>query len=337
MPSLKSAGGALGAIGSVKNFINVVKEVDFEEVRRRAELAPMIVMLSGDEEDARSAAGRLFGERPERFVEVRAAGDPVQLDAHRYDIIVVHDPAQSGLLERVRSAVGSDNVAKVFFLATHLPGDLVPEDQTRATIVAAQPELAPSLGRFFPLFRAVAAKAIMEETSRANAQFALVSNVPAVIPVLGNLIAASADLVVLTKNQIMMCYKLAALNGRDLHNQTGLITELAPVVGAGFLWRTAAREASAMLPFAAGTIPKVVIAYAGTLAIGWSADFYFKYGKKPSRAQVNEFVDRATKIAKALPIASRKESSADFHTEALPRGGEQDPTEPLPPGTGTGS
>ncbi len=332
MPSLKSFGGPLGAVGSMKNFVNVVKEVDFEDIRTRAERAPSIVVISETEDDAREAAIRVFGERPERYVELRAAGKDIRVDAHRYDVIVVSDPAHSRLLERVRTNAGSDYASKVYFLADNLPGDLTPEEQTRSEIVSTQPENAPSLGRFFPVFRTLAAKAIMDETARANAKFALVSNVPEVIPVLGNLIAVGADLIVLTKNQIMMCYKLAALNGRDLHDHTAIITELAPVVGVGFLWRTAAREAATMLPFAAGTVPKVVIAYAGTLAVGWSADFYFRYGKKPTRAQVSEFSKRATEMAKSIPMLSRKASHQGGSDKAQDdRNMGESVTEPIPP------
>lgn len=331
MPSFKSLGSPLGAVGSMKNFMNVVKEVDFEEIRTRAEHAPNIVILSESEDDAREAANRLLGERPERYAEVRAAGPTIRLDAHRYDVIVVFDPTHSRLLERVREVAGLEYMSKVYFLADSLPDNLVPEEQMRAEIVTSQPEIAPALGRFFPPFRDVAAKAIMDETARANAKFALVSNVPAVIPVLGNLIAVGADLVVLTKNQIMMCYKLAALNGRDLNDHTAIITELAPVVGAGFLWRTAAREAAAFLPFAAGTVPKVVIAYAGTLAVGWSADFYFRFGKKPTREQISDFTKRATEIAKGLPMLSRKGTGNDSHVDAVDV--DQTPTERIPPAT----
>src|SRR5699024_11012998 len=112
-----------------------------------------------------------------------------------------------------------------------------------------------------------AVRAIINETSKANAQFALVSNASAVVPIVGNLMTVGADLVVLTKNQVMMCYKIAAAHDRELGNQFAIIRELSPVVGAGFIWRTIAREASAMIPLAAGTIPKVAVAYAGTTAI----------------------------------------------------------------------
>ena len=63
------------------------------------------------------------------------------------------------------------------------------------------------------------------------------------------IVSAGADLVVLTKNQVMMSYKLAAANDRDLEDHAGVLRELVPVVGAGFVWRTVAREATSFLPF----------------------------------------------------------------------------------------
>ncbi|MGN6483865.1 MAG: hypothetical protein ACTHMX_05625, partial [Thermomicrobiales bacterium] len=94
-------------------------------------------------------------------------------------------------------------------------------------------------------------------------------------------------------------------HGKDLHDQTRIITELVPVVGAGFLWRTAAREATSFLPLAAGTIPKVGIAYAGTMAVGWATDFYYRFGKKPTKSQLSEFTKRATELAQSIPLPGR--------------------------------
>ncbi|MGC4106491.1 MAG: hypothetical protein QM753_09095 [Thermomicrobiales bacterium] len=310
MPSITPSGGVFGAVGSLKNFVNVVKEVDFEEVRTRAERVPSTIVVSSDADHAFKAAVDIFGERPERYIEVKgfAEGQTVRLDAYRYEVVIVYDPDRTSLLDRVKQATASGFDGKLYFLAATLPGPRTPAEQVRLEMVTEQPDLAPALGRFFPVFRPAATKAIVDETSRANAQFALVSNVPAIVPILGGFIAAGADLVVLTKNQIMMCYKLAALHGQDLHDQTKVIAELVPVVGAGFLWRTAAREATSFLPLAAGTIPKVAIAYAGTMAMGWAADFYYRFGKKPTKAQLAEFTKRATELAQSIPLPGRDEA-----------------------------
>jgi hypothetical protein len=91
----------------------------------------------------------------------------------------------------------------------------------------------------------------------------------------------------------MMIYKLAATHGRDLGDQRSILQEVLPVVGAGLVWRTVAREATTLLPFAAGTIPKLVIAYVGTMAVGRAAEFYYRTGLKPSREQMQQFSKQA--------------------------------------------
>ena len=108
-------------------------------------------------------------------------------------------------------------------------------ERTRADILKRNPERATAFGRSLPAFRAAAVKQLIDETSAANAQFSLVSNIPAMLPVIGNIAAAGADFIVLTKNQVMMLYKLAAVHGRDLHNQRGILQEVLPVVGAGLV------------------------------------------------------------------------------------------------------
>jgi uncharacterized protein (DUF697 family) len=155
----------------------------------------------------------------------------------------------------------------------------------RSEILLNDPELAPSIGRHFLELRAEAIHAIIDSTAKANAKFALISNVPSIVPILGSFLAAGADFIVLTKNQVMMSYKLAAANGRALDDQTGILRELVPVVGIGFVWRTVAREATSFLPLMAGTIPKVAIAFVGTYTVGRAVDYYYRFGTKPPKEQ----------------------------------------------------
>ena len=102
------------------------------------------------------------------------------------------------------------------------------------------------------------------ETATVNGEFALVSNIPSIVPLIGTAFTVGADFIVLTKNQLMLIFKLAAVNGRDLDHRWRIYSEMIPVVGAGFAWRTVAREVVTLLPLAIGTIPKVAIAFAGT-------------------------------------------------------------------------
>jgi len=254
----KLGGKGFGAVGTVRNFMNVVKEIDFEEVRERAEQRPRIMVMGPSDAAARTAAESIFGPDAGRYIESRGSDGSNNLDAARYDAIVVADPDNTGLHDRVKRNLTRSAAVSLFPLSR--AGNPQDVENLRSRLLNATLDMAPSYGRHFPAFRASAVKEIVDDTARANAQFALVSNIPAVIPILGGFVSASADLIVLTKNQVMMSYKIAAVHGRDLQDQTAVIRELVPVVGAGFLWRTIAREAVSFLPFAAGTIPKVAIA-----------------------------------------------------------------------------
>ena len=300
----------LGAFGTVRNFMNIVKEVDFDAVRGRAETPPSVLVCAGNETIASTFIRQVFGEDAERRVDARTEwfGD---IDGSRYDIVVVVDPGSDDIAGQVRKGIGPDHVRKV--LTPRVTSDtLAPKEITQAqdAIVALDPELAPALGRHFPLLQVPAVKAIVDDTSKANAQFALVSNIPAVIPLIGGIVAAGADFIVLTKNQVMMVFKIAAVHDRDLSNQFKLMRELAPVVGTGFLWRTVAREAVSFLPLAAGTIPKVAIAYVGTTVMGRAADYFYRFGKKPTSEQLKDFAQRASETVGRLQIGKGDEEAA---------------------------
>lgn len=300
----------LGPLNTVRNFLSLVREVDFDEVRGRAETPPKILVATNEPRIADTFITTVFGHDAQRFVDTRTDwfGD---IDGTRYDIIVVVDPEGTGIREQVQQAVGPDAPRKVLFARTS-GSELTPRETTsiQDAIVSLNLELAPALGRNFPELRVAAVRAIVDETSKANAQFALVSNVPAVIPIVGNIVAAGADLIVLTKNQVMMVFKIAAAHNRDLNNQMAMMRELAPVVGGGFLWRTVAREAASFLPLAAGTVPKVAIAYVGTVVMGRAADYYYRFGEKPTRQHLREFTRKASDSVSRLRISREDEGAA---------------------------
>jgi uncharacterized protein (DUF697 family) len=299
-----------GAVGTVRNFMSIVKEVDFDAVRGRAETPPSILVCAGDEAHASSIIEQVFGEDGVRYVDTRTQWFD-DIDGSKYDLVIVVDAGSDDLVGQVRKAVGLDSARKV--LAPRIDGETMSPKETVRTqdaVVGLNPELAPAIGRRFPALQMAAVKAIVDETSKANAQFALVSNIPAVIPIIGGIVAAGADFIVLTKNQVMMVFKIAAVHDRDLGNQFKLMRELAPVVGTGFLWRTVAREAVSFLPLAAGTIPKVAIAYVGTTVMGRAADYFYRFGKKPTTDQLKEFTRKATETVSRLNIGKGDEDSA---------------------------
>lgn len=293
---------SLGALNSMRSMMDVLREVSLDELREQAELAPRLLVVGPSPDAAGRLAEAVVGPDGQFAAVVRTVDD--SLDAPgRIDAAIVWDPGRRGAGSRVAEAVRFESPAPPIVRFEGVgPDDRDAIDHLRMEILKRNPDRAPAFGRALPAFRPVAAKQIIDETAMANAQFSLVSNIPTLIPVIGNIAAAGADFIVLTKNQVMMLYKLAAAFNRDLHDQRGILQEVLPVVGAGLVWRTVARQATTWLPFAAGTIPKLVIAYVGTMAVGRGAEFYYRTGMKPSRSQMEQFVQQATQMLRRLDL-----------------------------------
>lgn len=297
---------ALGALDAMRTMVNILREVSLEELRQQAEMPPRLLIVAPTADEARRLGEALTGAEGQFASVHRAVDEPVD-SLGRIDAAVVWDPGQTGAGSRVAEALRFESppVPIVRFEGSG-PDSLAAIGATRAEILKRNPDRAPAFGRVLPAFRGAAAKQVIDETAAANAQFSLMSNIPALIPVIGNIAAAGADFIVLTKNQVMMLYKLAAVFNRDLHDQRGILQEVLPVVGAGLVWRTVAREAAALLPFAAGTIPKVAIAYVGTMAVGRAAEFYYRTGLKPSRSQMDQFFQQAAERLRHLDVPGRQ-------------------------------
>jgi uncharacterized protein (DUF697 family) len=278
--------------------MTVMREMSFDDERRQAERMPRLLIVAPDSTTARRIGDELTGTTDSLAVTA-VASDSANRGLDEYDVVVVYDDRSNDAFRKARERAGNEPY-KVFDLAALEASDWT--SSLRERIAGAVPDLAPALGRWFPVFRPAAAKAVIEESARVNAQFAVMSNLPAAIPIIGSFAAAGADMFVLTKNQVMMVFKLAAINGRDLSDQWRIMREMIPVVGAGFLWRTLAREAADFLPLMLGAVPKVVIAYTGTFAAGHAADLYVRYGKKPTKEQVQSFYTQATESFKKLPL-----------------------------------
>jgi uncharacterized protein (DUF697 family) len=296
----------IGVANNLKQMVNVLREVSFDEIREGALREPKVLVFGPTEFDARWLADALLGGDGSSAVSARPL-DGATDDLDRYDAVVVFDPIgaaeATGLNDKLRTRAASPAIFRLGGLGAHEQTRI---EDLRAEMVRRLPGRAIAIARRFPAMRAAAVKAEIDEVSMANAQFALVSNIPSLIPFVGGLAAVGADLIVLTKNQVLLVYKLAAMHGRNLDDQIGILQEIAPVIGAGFAWRSLARGAATMLPFAAGTIPKVAIAYAGTTMMGRAADFFYRTNRRPSRAQMEQYVRQAQDVAKKLPLPGRE-------------------------------
>jgi len=173
-------------------------------------------------------------------------------------------------------------------------------EATRARLIGAIFGVAPSLrlalAHQYPILRRHVAEDLIREASRVNAQFALMSSLPALVPVLGMFLGGMADILVLTKNQAMLVFKLAALYGRDVNDRFGVIREILPVIGSAFLWRTAARTAVGLAPAPVSALPKAAIAYFGTYSVGQAARYYYERGDKPPPEVIRGFQAEARRL-----------------------------------------
>ncbi len=204
-----------------------------------APIAGMLIARDADLSPSLTLAGNRFA----------AFGTPVLT-------IVVGDTSRTAKVlrpgEQARVAVERIDEAALEAIATALML-LLSEDQQVA------------LGAHLPALRPVIFTRIIERTARANASFALTTGLAETIPVLTAPLNLG-DMVVLTKNQLMMCYRIALAAGRD-EEPRAMMTEIIGVLGSGVLFRQAARQLVGLIPIA-GLLPKVAISYAGTYAIG---------------------------------------------------------------------
>jgi uncharacterized protein (DUF697 family) len=305
---LRSSGPAVGEL------FRIVRELSFDELREEAQLPPRLLLVGVNRDLLVMLRDALGGSAASGFIDVSTFEHlPGYLDL--YDGIVL---VNAGPGERNRPQIRqlmSDTETAGRTLTFQLPpgeaadGDVPPPahavDDLRSRLVTRLVHRQLALGRYLPAFRKQVTTSLINQTARANAEFALLSNIPAVIPVVGNLMSAGADFLVLTKNQLMLIYKLAAAHGREIEQPWRLYTEMLPVVGAGLVWRTVAREMASFIPFAAGTIPKVLIAYAGTAVTGQAANYYYEFGARPTGAQMRRFYERAIEVAKTLRPGGR--------------------------------
>jgi uncharacterized protein (DUF697 family) len=312
----------VGFVGGALGFIQVVRELDLGEIERQL-TAPLRILVTGsDLAQARRLAEALFGPSgtPSWSVAVASLcegdlGDD-QADLVLLGVQATEEPL--ALLERYRQRPrrASAPVLAVLLGGSPVAGASEDEDAPRFGVVAisgddaaaltrlvppAVLDLAPehtlALGRRFPAFRPSVVERLILETSRVNAQFAFLSDLPANLPLVGGLAGDVADLAVLTKNQALLVFKLAGVHGRDVQDRVSLALEIAPVIGGAFVWRTLARSLLGLLPTVIGGLPKAVVAYGGTYAVGEMARYYYSTGRRPPPELVARFQAEGARLA----------------------------------------
>ncbi len=170
--------------------------------------------------------------------------------------------------------------------------------------------------RRLPGIRAVYARRLIDSTAMTNATYALASSLPEQIPILG-IPFAVADILVLTKNQAIMVYRLALAYGAppDFRQR---IAEVMPVVGGAFVWREIARTLVGLAPVW-GVVPKVSIAYAGTYATGVAAWRWYDKGELVPREELRRIAREAQAIGqeKARAVIAQAQATRETAGNAV--------------------
>jgi uncharacterized protein (DUF697 family) len=317
--------GRRGALGGALNFAQVMRELDLGDIRRQL-AEPLRILVTGtDLSKATRLAEMIFGTTglADWSVAVRPLSEP-DPTGEVADLVLITVQSSEDALELVKRYRRGPRAAATPIVAVLQDGaPLVraddsgtsprfqavataldsPDGLVRPVTEAALdvvPELGLALARRFPCFRTAVAERLIRDTSRANAQFAFVSSLPAHVPIVGGMASGAADLAVLTKNQAVLVYKLAGIFGRDLSDRVSLAIEIAPVVGGAFFWRSVARMLLGMLPTLLGGVPKAAVAYAGTYAVGQMARYYYSTGHRPPPELVERFQAEGARLATEL-------------------------------------
>lgn len=272
-------------------FWDVVKEVSAQTIRKEAERI-FVLGLAGNPESVAQARALVFGPLvpPHETARVEpylcCASPPYNTDVEkrlRHADLLVSLPGGPGLTE----------FRPADTLQAHRLDDLLER------ILTHRPDLRLALARRLPGFREPAAQMVIREVSRVNAEYSaltgLSQSVPFLMPLLP--VVLGADTVVLTKNQLMMIFRLAAIYGEDMSVQ-GRVKEVLGVVGGALGWRTLARQVVGALPGALGVPFRAGIAYSGTYAAGRAAQMVFDEGRRPTRAEMVRIYEEGADLAR---------------------------------------
>ena len=152
------------------------------------------------------------------------------------------------------------------------------------------PERHLALGRQFPLFRVAIAHKLINDSSFSNAVYSLSTGVAEVVPIF-DIPLNVADMIVLTKAQAFLAYKLGLSLGFSTRWEDYL-AEFGSVVGGGFVWRQLTRMLVGLIPVW-GIVPKVAVAYSGTYVVGHVILQWYLTGKHITKDQIRALYSQA--------------------------------------------
>ncbi len=277
-------------------------EADLSAATRLGEADLIVLMLDATRGD--------FSAEAKLYAEWQAARRNVVVFYNKMDAVVDANT--------VAATLTAWSAARVTLGSANDPESLATEFIPR--VLDALPDQHLALARRYPLFRLAVARKLINDTSIASATYAFSTGLAEVIPAL-DIPFNVADVVILTKNQALMAYKLGLALGLSTRWQDH-VAELGGVVGAGFLWRQVARQLVGLIPVW-GILPKVAVAYAGTYAVGEAIVRWYQTGHKVAGRGMRELyadaLTRGKQVAQSLLERAPRRGLPQVKLPALPR------------------
>lgn len=346
-----------------QGVLGQLAEIDVSDIRRKAETPPRVVVL-GPFGAARAQLVTALQAGPGEIPSVSGLtvlnwpASPDVLDPLPKAEMVIFLPtfeedlrlAEQELVDRLRGHGVPTVVVLPVGTATEWPGartvwvdlaDAVATGERLAIEVATllDAEQWTAFARHLPGLRRILAERLIINSSQNNAIYVATTAAAMVIPVLAIPLNV-ADVVILTKNQAIMTYKLALMYGYAPEVQK-VLAELAGVVGGGFIWRQVARLLVGFIPFI-GPITQIGVAYAGTYVTGEAVQRWLAHGRKLDREDLNAAYHQALEQGKTFgsqALSRMAQTSQKLPKPRLPTVRQRKPQAPPPalPGGTQGS
>ena len=322
---------------AIKDIWRVMKDVDLDAIRAQAHMPFEMLIVSDDGRDAEALAGMMTAEAPATADEVHPwlhvisarAGVPANLPSPEIAIIVSRHVKLPSATEAVRDHLTAHRIPALTVIvgtrasAAHIahrnemrriPIDAIDVEArgaiAEALVASIRAEARISLARGFAWARNAVFLATVDETARANAGYAFTTGLAETVPVLSAPLALG-DMLVLTKNQLIMSYRIALSAGRD-GDPKALVGEIIGVLGGGLLFRQAARSLVGLIPIV-GLVPKVAIAYGGTYAIGRAMMAWATEGRAVTADAVKKYasegLEQGRRVARSLAAGTKASAS----------------------------
>jgi uncharacterized protein (DUF697 family) len=303
----------------IASIWRIIRDVDLDGIRAQA-LAPFeIWMASDDMADADAVAALLSpsGERHPWLVTVDPRSVPAKGSRPVVAAILVsRTVALSEPLTRAREALTSARIPVVTVIVGHTgPAASArgASEHTRVAVTAIDGSaLAPlasalldvagadgriAVARQLGPVRPILFETLIHDTAWANASFAFTTGLAETVPLLTAPLNVG-DMVVLTKNQLMLGYRIVLASGKSGEPRK-LMREILGVLGGGLLFRQIARQLVGLIPVA-GIVPKVAIAYSGTWAIGRALAAWANEGRVITKDLVRAYTTEAMGRGRAI-------------------------------------